>query len=70
MVVPLYRLEAAERMAITRLAPVVRFQGTDLVAMVTEMAGVSRRGLGPEAGDLAAFHGPILQAIDLVLTGF
>lgn len=70
MAVPLYRLAAAKPMAISKLAPIVRFKGMNLVVMVTEMAGVPRRTLGKVVGDLAASRAEILGAIDLVLTGF
>jgi toxin CcdB len=70
VVVPLYRMEAAGVRALSRLTPVVAFQGESLVAMVPELAGISRRELGPVSGDLALARGEILQAMDLLLTGF
>ena len=70
VVVPLYRPEAAGVQAMSRLTPVVTFQGEPLVAMVPELAGIPRRDLGPASGDLAASRAEILQAIDLLLTGF
>jgi toxin CcdB len=70
LVVPLYRAEAAGVQALARLTPVVSFQGQALVAMVPELAGIPRRNLGPLSGDLASARGEILQAMDLLLTGF
>jgi len=70
VVVPLYRAEVAGPQVMTRLTPVVAFQGRTLVAMVPELAGIPRRELGPVSGDLAASRTEILQAIDLLLTGF
>lgn len=70
VVVPLYRKEAAGVRTLSRLTPEVVFQGESLVAMVPELAGVSRRDLGPASGDLASARGEILQAVDLLLTGF
>jgi toxin CcdB len=70
VVVPLYRPAAADVQAISRLTPVVQFQGQTLVAMVPELAGIARRELGPVAGDLASARTEILQAMDLLLTGF
>ena len=69
VVVPLYRPEALGAPAMTRLTPVLRFQGRALVAMVPELAGIARRDLGPVVGDLAAARGDLLQALDLLLTG-
>ncbi len=70
VVVPLYRPDATGVQVLSRLTPLVPFQGQSLVAMVPEMAGLPRRDLGPVAGELASSRGEILQAIDLLLTGF
>lgn len=70
VVVPLYRKEVAGSQAMTRLTPMLRFQGQDLVAMVPELAGIPQRRLGPVMGDLAGARGEVLQAMDLLLTGF
>ena len=70
MVVPLYRQDAVRSQAMTRLTPLLRFQEKALVAMVPEMAGISLRGLGPAAGTLPEARQAVLQAIDLLLTGF
>lgn len=70
VVVPLYRTEAAGVRALSRLTPVVVFQGESLVAMVPELAGIPRRELGPVSGDLVSARAEILPAIDLLLTGF
>lgn len=70
VVVPLYRAEAAGVQALARLTPVLSFQEQKLVAMVPELAGIHRRELGPRCGDLASARSAVLQAIDLMLTGF
>jgi toxin CcdB len=70
VVVPLYRPHAAGVQAMSRLTPIVRFQGHSLVAMVPELAGIPRRELGPVAGSLPEARGELLQALDLLLTGF
>jgi hypothetical protein len=38
--------------------------------MVPELAGISRRALGPACGDLAAVRAELIQAVDLLLRGF
>ena len=38
--------------------------------MVPELAGIPRRELGPVSGELGSARVEILQAIDLLLTGF
>ena len=70
VVVPLYRLEALGSTPMAKLTPVLRFQDRNLVAMVPELAGVARRNLGPAVGDLASARAELIQAMDLLLTGF
>jgi len=70
VVVPLYRKQVAGPQAMTRLTPLLRFQGQELVAMVPELAGIPQRRLGPVLGNLASARAELLQAIDLLLTGF
>jgi toxin CcdB len=70
MVVPLYRQDVGGLKTMKRLTPVIHFQEQTLVAMVPEMAGIHLRDLGREAGNLPGIRTEILQAIDLLLTGF
>ena len=70
LVVPLYRQEGAGGPILTRLCPVLPFQGQPLVAVVPELAGIPLRELGPMVGDLAAHRAEVLAAMDLLLTGF
>lgn len=70
MVVPLYRQEAVQSKAMTRLTPVVRVQNLPLIAMVPEMAGIHKRDLGTVVAEAPAQRSELLQAIDLLLTGF
>ncbi len=70
LVVPLYRQEGAGGLTLTRLCPVLPFQGQPLVAVVPELAGIPLRELGPMVGDLAAHRAEVLAAMDLLLTGF
>ena len=70
LVVPLYRHEGAGGPTLTRLCPVLPFQGQPLVAVVPEVAGIPLRELGPVVGDLAAHRAELLAAMDLLLKGF
>ncbi|MDP2875812.1 MAG: CcdB family protein [Holophaga sp.] len=70
MVVPLYRQGIVHSKTMTRLTPVVRLKNKPLIAMVPEMAGIHQRELGTIVGDLSAARGELIQAIDLLLTGF
>lgn len=70
VVVPLYRPEAIRSKAMTYLTPTVKVRNRTLIAMVPEMAGMHQRDLGSIVGDVSAMRNELLQAIDLVLTGF
>jgi toxin CcdB len=70
VVVPLYRSGAVHSKAMTRLTPVVKIRNKSLIAMIPELAGIQQRELGAIVGDLSSARGDILQAIDLLLTGF
>lgn len=70
VVVPLYLQSAARVAPISRLTPVLTFQNQPLVAMVPEMAGLSRSHLGPVLGQLPEMCSEILAALDLLITGF
>ena len=70
VVVPLYLKSAAKIHPISRLTPVISFQNKSLVAMVPEMAGVSKRHLGNAVGHLTEVRSEMLAAVDLLLTGF
>jgi toxin CcdB len=69
LVVPLYLPGKLSGDPIRRLTPTLEFQGRPLVAMVTEIAGVPRRTLGPEVGNLAEARKEILEALELAFTG-
>jgi toxin CcdB len=69
VVVPLYRGGAAPAPLMGRLTPLLTFQGEPHVAMVPELAGIARRDLGAQVGDLAAQRPEIIAALDLLFTG-
>jgi len=69
LVVPLLPIEAAPPPA-ARLNPRFKIDGQDHV-MVTQFAAAIRlRDLGPRGGSLAAHDRAIMDAIDMLLTGF
>lgn len=70
VVVPLYRPESLHSKAMTRLTPIVKVKDRPLIAMVPEIAGVHQRDLGPTVGEASSQRNELLQAIDLLLTGF
>jgi toxin CcdB len=66
LVIPLSR-EARE---VEGLYPAVTVRGEKLVALVPEMGGISRDQLGKRVGNLSSEASKILNAIDLLITGF
>ncbi len=70
VVVPLYLKSTGQTHPISRLTPVISFQSKPLVAMVPELAGVSKRHLGPVVGQIPEVRSELLAAIDLLITGF
>jgi len=68
-VVPMYRREAVAGQVMTRLTPMVEFEGAEYVLMVPELAGISRRQLGPSLGILPKGRPEVIAALDLLVTG-
>ena len=50
--------------------PVIRFEGEVFVLMTPQLAGISRRELGPSVGSLAQQRDAIVAAMDFLLMGF
>ena len=69
VVVPLARSQEVPRPA-KILNPKFRIQGTDLVMLTQEIAGVPKRVLGDKAASLASKRPEIVGALDLLITGF
>jgi toxin CcdB len=69
LVVPL--VPASEfGLTLERLNPVLRLGGRNYVMATTEMASISRKGIGERAGTLEAQAPDILAAVDFLLSGF
>lgn len=54
---------------LSQLTPVFTVQGTEVVALTPQIAGIAKRELGAHAGNLSAHRHDILSALDLLLTG-
>ena len=70
VVIPLHRKGSTSLQAMARLMPEVSFAGQSYVLMTPQMAGIDRRDLGDEVGDLKEYRDEILGAIDLLVVGF
>ncbi len=70
VVVPLYLKGSSSINPISRLTPVVSFQNKTLIAMVPELAGIAKRNLGTQVGELSSHRSEMIAALDLLFTGF
>lgn len=69
MVVPLAPRNLARDRAVTRLMPLLLLDEEEFVAHTPQMAGLARRLLGRQVGNLASARTEILAALDLLFTG-
>lgn len=70
VVVPLVRPEVVDGKPASHLNPVLEVEGTQVVMLTQELAGIARRNLGERVGSLAGSRQEILGALDFLLTGF
>ncbi|WEK02746.1 MAG: CcdB family protein [Candidatus Devosia phytovorans] len=69
LVVPLEPLQNTARRT-RRLNPILQFDGGSYVLLPQQMASVSIRILTHRLGSIAEYHDDIMDAIDVLLTGF
>ncbi|GJL97957.1 MAG: hypothetical protein DHS20C06_17740 [Hyphobacterium sp.] len=71
VVIPLRPARDAEKEALTRLKPVIEFNGEDYVLMTTDIAALPARRLGEKIGNLGERCGDeIAAALDFLFVGF
>jgi toxin CcdB len=70
IVVPLRRFEKGKSAAVARLHPIIGIGGTDYIAVVSESAAVPSSILGEPAGTARDYRKSLIEACDLVFTGF
>lgn len=69
VVVPLYIPAAVEDGIIGTLTPRIEVDDAPYIAVTPEVAGIPRRSLGIQVGDLSHRRRDIIAALDLLLTG-
>lgn len=69
VVVPLCPAALTKDMQISRLNPDLKLNGDIYIAMTQELAGIERRRLGKEVGDLSPFREQVMAAIDFMISG-
>lgn len=69
VVVPLAARELFAGKILTRLMPLFKLKGKELVAVTPQMAGIAKRDLGDCVGNLGQARQEIIAALDFLLTG-
>lgn len=69
VVIPLCPKSLAGDAAITRLCPVFEIGRKSYVALTQQIAGVDRKALGQEVGDLSRYRPEIVAALDFIISG-
>lgn len=69
VVVPLCPASSMKGKLIKTLTPVFEIEGKQYAMLTPQLAGVSRKQVGPRVADLSRQRDDILAALDLLLTG-
>jgi toxin CcdB len=70
IIVPLRPSAAMERQAITRLHLRIEVEGSEQLAIVSEMAAIPQSRLGPVVRSAPQLRQGVTDALDLIFTGF
>lgn len=69
VVVPLCKPEVLKGKLAEQLNPVLEVEGRKMAMLTPELAGVSRKILGEQIGNLSDKRSSIIAALDLLITG-
>lgn len=69
VVIPLFALTALKGKILTTLTPTFEIEGRAYVLMTPQLAGISRKELGPEVTDFSVHRDAIIAALDFLITG-
>ncbi len=69
VVVPLCKPEVLKGKLADRLNPLFEVEGRKMAMLTPELAGVSRKILGEQIGNLSNKRNSIISALDLLITG-
>lgn len=69
VVVPLCPASAMKGKLIKTLMPVFEIDGKQYAMLTPQLAGISRKQIGPKAADLNQHRDEIIAALDLLITG-
>lgn len=69
VVIPLAAREQFAGKILTRLMPLFKIKGKELVAVTPQMAGIAKRDLGDRVDNLGLARQEIIAALDFLFTG-
>ena len=68
-VIPLSPVSLAAKAAITRLTPVVAFDGKSWVVLTPQIAGIDRSHVGKPVANLTSYRAELVAALDFLISG-
>ncbi|MGG7054448.1 CcdB family protein [Nitrosomonas sp. ANs5] len=69
IVIPLCPADLAGKAAITKLCPILEIENKSFIALTQQIAGIDRKFLGEEIGDLSQYRSEIVAALDFIVSG-
>jgi toxin CcdB len=69
VVMPLYPAAAMKGKTFKTLTPIFEINGRSFAAITPQLAGISKKALGPAVADLSAHRAEIVAALDVLITG-
>ena len=69
VVIPLCAPASFAGEPITRLCPVVAFDGQQYLALTQQLAGIERKRLGDAVADISGYRDVLLAAVDFITSG-
>jgi toxin CcdB len=69
IVIPLCLKSVTGTAVISKLCPIFEIDNKDFVALTQQMAGIDRKVLGKEIGDLSHYRSEIIASLDFIISG-
>ena len=69
VVIPLTKARALSKKPMSTLTPLVDVEGGSYVLLTPQLAGIAKSDLGPAVANVADQRGPIVAALDMLITG-
>ena len=69
VVIPLCSLALYGKKPMTKICPIVMFDGNQYVALAQQLAGIDRKILGSEVAAIGEYRNDLIAAIDFIVSG-